>query len=596
MRGALYLRWRPQVFANLVGQDHIKNTLLNALKKNKVGHAYLFCGPRGTGKTTTARLLAKALNCEKQKNGEPCNKCENCIEVNENKVLDLIEIDAASNRGIDEIRDLRDKSRVAPAKSKYKIFIIDEVHMLTKEAFNALLKTLEEPPKHVIFILATTEVQKVPVTILSRCQRFDFHLINQDDLRDKLKKIAKKEEIKIDDDSLDLIIRKARGSYRDSESLLDQLSVFSDNEIDFEITKTVLGLPDFKKISDLAESLLKKDGKKSIRKLEEILDGGEDPEQLVLGLVDFFRNCLLVKIGGDDLSRELSKDDLELFKKITEKNQSRDFILLLDLLNQANAQLKVTDIQRLPLEIAVLDFCKDEAKSQDLKVQSKIGEGERSDLSAAPSAKNAYLLHKVAGEEKSKVKSQKLKKDEEENGEKEVGSKKENNVNRGEDLSTPSPKTSSTKGGQALGMTDKEATGEEVSLEELKNNWGKILEKVKEHNHSIKAFLEAGEPCEIEKGNWLVIKYRYPFHKDKMDELKNKKTVEGVIKDVAGFELRLKSEMATEGEKSEIRNLKSESKKQKVENSQKVSGQDEGKKETGDVMDVFGGGKVIDNG
>ncbi|MFC1652017.1 DNA polymerase III subunit gamma/tau [Patescibacteria group bacterium] len=559
MRGALYLRWRPQVFNELAGQDHIKKTLLNALKEGKVGHAYLFCGPRGTGKTTTARLLAKALNCESPKKGEPCNKCEGCEEINENKALDLIEIDAASNRGIDEIRDLREKVRVAPAKSKYKIFIIDEVHMLTKEAFNALLKTLEEPPKHVVFILATTEIQKVPVTIISRCQRFDFHLIGQENLKDKLKKIVKKEEIDLDDKSLDLIVRKAKGSYRDAESLLDQLAAFSGQKINFEMVKDILGLPDFVEIGKLAEALSERDNKKALNKLEELLDKGEDPEQLTIGLIDFFRNCLLIKVSGKDLAYELSKDELKLLEKMGEKITEKELLKIINSLTQAHGQLRFTEVQRLPLELAFLDFCGESSETSLPKERTE--------------PKEEIFVKKT--EEKSEISLPAGRQGSQKSEDKKVIAKKI------EEKPIPKPAPVS-KGDQ------------EISIELIKEKWGEVLDKVKGANHSIKAFLSAGSPAEVTKDNFLIINYRYSFHKEKMDELRNREIVEKAISDITGHNLRLRGEIG-EVEKQNIIPKKpvQKTKKDSVKKDDHSADSDDNKKSSKNVMDVFGGGTVI---
>lgn len=275
---AFYHTHRPQQFGDLIGQDHIRTTFLNALKNNQIGHAYLFAGPRGLGKTTSARLLAKALNCTKQKNGEPCNKCESCVSINNNQALDVLEIDGASNRGIDEIRELRELVKFPPQILTKKVIIIDEVHMLTKEAFNALLKTLEEPPPHVIFILATTEAHKVQPTILSRVQRFDFHTADRPTLQKHIKNIARAEKITIDPEAIDIISQLAEGSFRDGVSLLDQInSAVNDQKITASLVENILGLPSHELMDRFYSGLASDKREMAFLAIDEFVENGGDP-------------------------------------------------------------------------------------------------------------------------------------------------------------------------------------------------------------------------------------------------------------------------------------------------------------------------------
>ena len=277
---SLYRKYRPHNFDNLVGQDYIRDTLTNALKGNRVSHAYLFSGPRGTGKTSAARLLAKALNCSNLTDGyDPCNECDFCQEINNGRLIDLIEIDAASNRGIDEVRDLKEKINFAPTRSKFKVYIIDEVHMMTKEAFNALLKTLEEPPDHVYFILATTEIHKIPETILSRCQRFDFKRINKKALMTRLSFIAQKEKIQAQDSALELITRYVDGGLRDAIGLLEQLSV--DKKLEVEHVREILGLSHTSLILSLYDVLMNNDIKEALKIISELHNQGSDLKQFL---------------------------------------------------------------------------------------------------------------------------------------------------------------------------------------------------------------------------------------------------------------------------------------------------------------------------
>jgi len=335
---SLYLKYRPQDFDNLIGQDHIKITLKNALKQNKISHAYLFCGPRGTGKTTTARLVAKAINCANPtENFEPCNECNICKASLEGSLIDLIEIDAASNRGIDEIRDLREKIRFAPSQAKAKVYIIDEVHMLTKEAFNALLKTLEEPPAHAYFILATTETHKVPATIISRCQKFDFRRISIDDLVARLKYIAENENIKYEENALEYIAKTVKGGLRDAISIFDQLS--TEGSINLEKVKQNLGLSDDSAIKDLFIGLMTDDAQKSLLIIDQIFHQGVDLIEFTREFLEYTRFQMLDRVNNKN------NFDLNKILKIIEE------------FSNAKNKIAGSVIAQLPLEIAILNIC-----------------------------------------------------------------------------------------------------------------------------------------------------------------------------------------------------------------------------------------------
>jgi len=292
-------KYRPQSFEAVVGQNHVIRTLQNAIRSNRVAHALLFCGPRGVGKTSVARILAKAMNCINGPTPQPCNQCISCKEITAGNAVDVFEIDGASNRGINEIRELRENIKYMPAKSLFKIYIIDEVHMLTTEAFNALLKTLEEPPSHVLFIFATTEPKRVPVTILSRCQRFDFRRIELESIMKQLQYICTETGIKLDKESLWLVAREAGGSMRDALSLLDQIIAYSDGSITERQVVEILGIVDRGIIFDLSGAIIKGDIVKALKIVDQVYNQGHDLKQLYYLLVEHFRNLLIVKMGGN---------------------------------------------------------------------------------------------------------------------------------------------------------------------------------------------------------------------------------------------------------------------------------------------------------
>ncbi len=332
---SLYRKYRPSNFDNLVGQEHVRTTLVNALKAGSIAHAYLFSGPRGTGKTSTARLIAKSLNCSNKKEGfEPCDQCEFCNDINSGRLIDLVEIDAASNRGIDEIRALKEKIQFAPTRAEHKVYIIDEVHMLTKEAFNALLKTLEEPPSHAIFILATTEVHKIPDTIISRCQRFDFRRIANDHLVERLSTIAEAEKIDVEEGALEMISKYAAGGMRDAISLFEQL--ISDKKVTKDQVFSVLGVSDLGLINDLFISLLKNETTKALEVVNQLYKKGADMQQFAQEFIEFLREKML---------NAVSKKDISGAEKV---------IKLIDLFKDA-AQNPDAQIPQLPLEMAIVN-------------------------------------------------------------------------------------------------------------------------------------------------------------------------------------------------------------------------------------------------
>lgn len=372
----LYRKYRPQKLEEVVGQEHIKKALRNAIELNKISHAYLFTGPRGTGKTSTARIFAKSLNCKEGPTINPCGVCENCVDITNSTPMDVIEIDAASNRKVEDAQNILEKVMYAPVNSRYKIYIIDEVHMLSTTAFNALLKTLEEPPKNVIFILATTEVHKVLDTIKSRCQRFDFKRITTDDIVKHLRYISDNEKINITDDALLTIAKNSAGGMRDSIALLDQLSVLdSDSPITTEDINTLLGRLSFDTLNSLSDKIINSNPQEAIEELEKIYNSGNEPVQILTNLMDYFKNLLIVKNCRKEVAIELTQaNDLQLgvLSSQAENVETHQIVFLIDKCAEYIKELKLTNNPRLWLEVSIIDLANLAENTSLIELQNRV--------------------------------------------------------------------------------------------------------------------------------------------------------------------------------------------------------------------------------
>ena len=350
-------KWRPQSFHELVGQEAVSQTILNALRADRLPHALLFTGTRGVGKTSSARILAKSLRCPQAVDFKPCNQCHECEEIRSGSSINVIEIDGASNNGVDAIRELRDSVGYMPSSGKYKIYIIDEVHMLSNSAFNALLKTLEEPPPHVIFILATTEVQKIPITVLSRCQRFDFRKIASQKIAEHLDYICRQEKVQVDSKSLWLLARQAEGSMRDALSLLDQAISFCNKELDYNKIIEVLGLTDRQLLLDCLQCLAHRDKQQALQIVDRIRDVGLEPQHFMRELIAEIRNLLVVKLGGEDLPSglvDLPPEEIEILQQLANSYSSEEIHMLFDMSLKAGGDLHKSAQASLVLEMALL--------------------------------------------------------------------------------------------------------------------------------------------------------------------------------------------------------------------------------------------------
>jgi DNA polymerase-3 subunit gamma/tau len=495
-----YRKWRPQTLSEVVGQEPVTQTLRHAVESGKIAHAYLFCGPRGTGKTSMARILAKAVNCPNQAGGEPCNTCDMCRSITEGRALDVIEIDAASNRGIDEIRSLREKANYAPSLARYKVYIIDEVHMLTEAACNALLKTLEEPPPHVIFVLATTEAHKVIATIISRCQRFNFHRLRQTEIIDKLKLICKKEKIHIEPSSLELIARAATGSLRDAENILQQMLAYYGNKIELDQIQAELGISRDSRVRQLARCVVSRDVAAGLKVINSLNNDGVDLRQFNMGLVEYFRGLLLAKSRCEEALDVTSEDLAEMGSLVT--NSTLDY-LLKAVKSFSSIDFRSDNYSALSLELALLGCALSPPTEQEQLTTTKPSK-------VADTTKITEFPDRV-----------------------EVKVPVALNPDRvGTEVTSEVPVTLDTD------RVETEVASKEISqdIDYLRSRWREFIKSLRGEGSSgnLDAFLRSAcDPVALEDDT-VVLGFYYSFHKEKIEDSKYRHLVEKKLKEVFG--------------------------------------------------------------
>jgi len=501
MSNVLYRKYRPQKLADIVGQKHIVQTLFNAIKNNHLGQAYLFTGPRGTGKTSIARILAKTINCLDLKDVQACGQCFNCATITAGRSLDIIEIDAASHTGVDNVREIIEAVKLPTTSLKYKVYIIDEVHMLSTGAFNALLKTLEEPPTHVIFILATTEIHKVPETIISRCQRFDFTRLPIQLIIQKLSAIAKSEEIKISPESLEMIALASEGGMRDAESLLGQIMALEDKNITVKEVEEILGTADRQSVGVIAGMIVNGETEKALEKINALFTDGYDLEIFTKSLINYFRQLMLLKINPNlksCFSCEITKEELEKMLKITEQIEVGKIILAINLFLEAQNRLYSFVVPQLALEIAAI---KATGKFPEFKVAFQPNLPKNNPPAMATEAPAAYTP-----------------------------------INP---LPTETENTTAPVETSAETSIESSTSTEDLTVEKVKSVWKKLLEDVRPFNHSLKALLSN---CLVFKvvNQEITLATPYDFYKEKLNNPVSRLTVEKVLGKILQSKITLK--------------------------------------------------------
>ncbi|WP_250675122.1 DNA polymerase III subunit gamma/tau [Paraclostridium ghonii] len=527
MHKALYRAYRPQTFKDVVGQEHIIRTLKNQIQNNSVGHAYLFCGTRGTGKTSTAKIFARALNCPNSIGEEPCNECEVCKDILNDNIIDVIEIDAASNNSVDDIREIRENVKYTPAKCKYKVYIIDEVHMLSQGAFNALLKTLEEPPSYVIFILATTEPHKIPATILSRCQRFDFKRVTVKDMACRMKEICDDVDVEVDDRALNLIARNSQGALRDALSILDQCMSFSENNINYKDVVDLLGTVNIEQLFEMADYVIKEDTKKCLEILNEFVVWGKDIKNLIDDLIDHFRNLMVCKVSNDlDEIISLPEEIVDQLKYQAETIEINDIIRILNILSTTQDAIKVSSNPRVLAEVSIMKL------SQPMFDDSKES-----------------LLKRISTLEDT-IRSGKI------------------NINNNVEKENQSESKDILEKCEVI--NEEEVFYEEVKSEDvelIEKSWENILAHIKkDKNMPVYAILREAREFNVSTNNlYIVFDDNFGFAKNKLSDDKTRGYIEDVIREILNRSFSIKIIL-----KSESKNVKLEIEKEQKDKGEEI--------------------------
>lgn len=504
---ALYREWRPKTFDDVVGQKHITVTIKNQIRNGRIAHAYLLCGTRGTGKTTTAKVLAKAVNCLNPKDGEPCNECEMCRKINAGTLIDVNELDAASNNGVDNIRNIIDDVQYPPSEAKYKVYIMDEVHMLSQGAVNAFLKTLEEPPANVIFILATTDPQKLPITILSRCQRFDFRRIKSSDIFELLQKIVKDQGVFADDKSLGLIARMSDGAARDALSMLDQAISMGDGKVDYNGLISMLGLVSNENLLKLTDAIIDRDVESAMQIIDEIVFSGKDVFGFIKEMTGHMRNLMMVKVSTNpDGILDMSEENIELVKEQAKRIRIEEIMRDIRILEDAQEGSKWAKQSRIYLELAAIKMCKIQYDTSIEVVLSRLNRLEETLKSG-----NVNIAHEASELSKS-ITPQKIKKQE---------------------ISS-----------EPLESDKNIVCNEEsnLTLDMVRKRWKDILEAIKSRRKMVLfTTLTTGEVIDVE-GGVVTIQYseEYAFNKHRLDKEENKKVAEDIFSEVLKEKIRIK--------------------------------------------------------